>query len=141
MKNNLPGTHFMHISSTYISLIDGSGCTCDNCGRLIANIVTVRNDLGKQFTIGADCAKNILPKETIEGINRNIKQVKKAKEDAPKIEARRKWDIAYKDLRALEDAAGINNTNLNEQWARDKYNTLLTEIESKHGIERFSYRR
>ena len=31
------------IDKRYISLIDGCGCTCDNCGKLIANIATISN--------------------------------------------------------------------------------------------------
>lgn len=49
---------YKYISSTYISLVDG-GCTCDNCGKLIANLVTVENGSGKRFVIGSDCAETL----------------------------------------------------------------------------------
>lgn len=48
------------IDKNYISLIDGSGCTCDNCGKLIANIATVKNENNEIFTIGFDCLETLL---------------------------------------------------------------------------------
>jgi hypothetical protein len=48
------------IDKNYISLIDGNGCTCDNCGKLIANIATVKNENNEIFTIGFDCLETLL---------------------------------------------------------------------------------
>lgn len=141
MKQNIPSGNYQLISSTYLSILDGGGHCCENCGRIIANIVNVKHETGKHYLIGADCAKTILSKQDIDQATKDIKTEKKRQEDAPKIEARRRWDIAYEDLRQMEDQAGINNSNINEQWSRDKYNELLVIIEAKHNIERFSYRR
>ncbi len=60
MKQNIPSGHYEHIKSTYIPLMEGGGSICENCGRLIANIVTVKHETGKYFIIGADCAKTVL---------------------------------------------------------------------------------
>ena len=43
----------------YISLIDGTGCACDNCGKLIANIATVKSINGT-YNIGFDCLETFL---------------------------------------------------------------------------------
>lgn len=48
------------IDKNYISLIDGGGTCCDNCGKLIANIATVKNDAGRRYHIGFDCLETFL---------------------------------------------------------------------------------
>jgi len=47
------------VDKKYISLVDGMGCTCDNCGKLIANIATISNG-GNRYNIGFDCLDTIL---------------------------------------------------------------------------------
>lgn len=63
--------------STYISLIDGSGCTCDNCNKLIANLVFIIDENGKNYTVGLDCAKTLtnLNKSDLEKHETNIKKI------------------------------------------------------------------
>lgn len=48
------------VDKKYIPLLEGGGCTCDNCGKLIANIATVANPDGKRFNIGFDCLETFL---------------------------------------------------------------------------------
>ena len=61
IKRNLDLTvKYNLIDKKYISLIDGFGCTCDNCGKLIANIATVKNDNNNTFNIGFDCLETLL---------------------------------------------------------------------------------
>ncbi len=48
----------------YGSIIDGNGCTCDNCGKLIANIATIKN-AGTSYNIGFDCLDTILENNAI----------------------------------------------------------------------------
>lgn len=49
------------ITTKYIALIDGIGCGCDNCGRPIANIATIKAEsCGKVYNIGFDCLDTIL---------------------------------------------------------------------------------
>lgn len=61
IKRNLPlNVNYNLIDKKYISLIDGNGCTCDNCGKLIANIATVKNDNNDTFNIGFDCLETLL---------------------------------------------------------------------------------
>ena len=61
IKRNLPlNVKYNLIDKKYISLVDGFGCTCDNCGKLIANIATVKNDNNNTFNIGFDCLETLL---------------------------------------------------------------------------------
>lgn len=72
------------VGKKYIPLIEGYGCTCDNCGKLIANIAEVRNPSGKMYNIGFDCLETFL-------INNNllskgdIEQYEEIKAAIPKI--------------------------------------------------------
>lgn len=50
---------YSFVSATYISLVDGGGTCCDNCGKLIANMVTVMDEAGKKFVVGSDCAETL----------------------------------------------------------------------------------
>ncbi len=132
---NLPEGQYTHIKSTYISLIDGMGCTCDNCGRLIANLVTVKNEgENKQYIIGQDCAKTLFSEEENKSIDRAIKAEKRRVEQAPKIAEKAKRNAALNELMRESDKAGISNANINSDWAKNTWNNLLAEAELKHGI-------
>jgi len=54
------------IDYNYLSLFEGGGCPCDNCGKLITNMVTVACGDGKKYVIGTDCAK------TLSGLNKDL---------------------------------------------------------------------
>jgi hypothetical protein len=43
----------------YIPVLEGGGCTCDNCGKLIANIATIKSVNGT-YSIGFDCLETFL---------------------------------------------------------------------------------
>ena len=47
-------------SFSYVSLIDGGGTCCENCGKLITNMVTVENQNGNKFVVGSDCAETLI---------------------------------------------------------------------------------
>lgn len=48
------------ISSFYQSIEDGGGCACENCGRLITNVATIKGlSDGREYAIGMDCAETI----------------------------------------------------------------------------------
>jgi len=52
---------YILLSTNYISLIDGIGCTCDNCNKLIANIATVKSEItNKTYNVGFDCLETFL---------------------------------------------------------------------------------
>lgn len=54
----LTDTYKIH-SFKYVSLIDGQGTCCDNCGKLISNIVTLENQKGEKYVVGNDCADTL----------------------------------------------------------------------------------
>lgn len=60
IQRNLDLTkQYFFVSAKYISLIDGNGCTCDNCNKLISNIVTIKDNEGKFHNVGSDCADTL----------------------------------------------------------------------------------
>lgn len=51
---------YIYLGITRGNIMDGQFCTCDNCGKLITNMVTVGdNKTGKKYTIGTDCAETL----------------------------------------------------------------------------------
>jgi hypothetical protein len=72
------------VDKKYIPINEGFGCTCDNCGKLIANIATVSNPEGSRFNIGFDCLETFL-------INNNllskidVEEYEKVKKMIPKV--------------------------------------------------------
>lgn len=60
IKRHLPlDVKYTCVDKTYLSLVDGNGTCCDNCGQLIANIATVKSVNGT-YTIGFDCLETFL---------------------------------------------------------------------------------
>jgi len=44
------------IAIDYVSLEEGGGGCCDNCGKIISNIATIKNEAGQLYSVGLDCA-------------------------------------------------------------------------------------
>ena len=60
MQRNLSLTeNYTFVSAKYISILDGGGCTCDNCGKLISNIVTIKDGNNNFYNVGSDCAETL----------------------------------------------------------------------------------
>lgn len=78
------------VSVSYIAIVDSFGTVCENCGRLISNIATVKNDLNKHFTIGLDCAKTLLSKEVFTEAGKEIARKKKISEKIKELERNNK---------------------------------------------------
>lgn len=52
---------YTYLSITRGNILDGNGTCCDNCGKLIANIVEVQDrETGKVSYIGTDCADTLI---------------------------------------------------------------------------------
>ncbi len=65
VQRNLPLADIYCIESfRYVPLIDGDGTCCDNCGKPISNIVTIKNTKNEKFTVGNDCAKTLVADKT-----------------------------------------------------------------------------
>ena len=64
---NLTGIKLTVVSITRQSLFDADyiGC-CDNCGKIICNIASVKDDSGKCYEIGLDCKKTLIDKPIID---------------------------------------------------------------------------
>ena len=65
------------VSYNYIPLFDSAGTCCENCGRLISNIATISDSIGKHYIVGLDCAKTILDVKNYEDAKRGISKKKK----------------------------------------------------------------
>lgn len=67
----------------YIPLLDNYGCTCDNCGTLIANIATVKSINGT-YEIGFDCLETfLLNNNLLDGFS--VLELDKVKKDISKV--------------------------------------------------------
>jgi len=62
---------YIYLSLTRGNIIDGDVTCCDNCGKIIANMVELKDrDSGKVYTIGTDCADTLVQaKCTYKGYN------------------------------------------------------------------------
>lgn len=68
----------------YIPLLEGFGLGCDNCGKLIANIATVKNDNGETFSIGFDCLETLLINNSLLSAN-DVQVYERVKKMIPKV--------------------------------------------------------
>lgn len=61
IERNLPFSgRYVYLGITRGNIMDGQFCTCDNCGKLITNMVTVKDrESLKSYTIGTDCAETL----------------------------------------------------------------------------------
>lgn len=85
IKRNLPlNVNYTVVDKKYIPLLEGFGCTCDNCGKLIANIATVANPDGVRFNIGFDCLETFLLNNNLLSQG-DIEQYEKVKKMIPKV--------------------------------------------------------
>ena len=75
------------IRIVHIPLIDGSGCTCSNCGKLIANIATIKGLTdGIFYLVGSDCLETfILNNHLLEFGSVGSEYFNQAKNYMPKI--------------------------------------------------------
>ena len=85
IKRNLSlNTKYVVIDKKYIPLENGCGLGCDNCGKLIANIATVKNENGEIFSIGFDCMETLLINNSLLSTN-DIVEYERIKKMIPKI--------------------------------------------------------
>lgn len=85
IKRNLPLiVRYTVIDKQYIPLSEGCGMGCDNCGKLIANIATVRNENNETFSIGFDCLETLLINNSLLSTN-DIADYERVKKMIPKV--------------------------------------------------------
>lgn len=85
IERRLPlNMQYVLIDKKYIPLENSFGCACDNCGKLIANIATVKNSNGDTYNIGFDCLETILINNSLLSTN-DIAEYEAVKKMIPKI--------------------------------------------------------
>ena len=85
IKRNLSlETKYTVVDKKYIPLENGVGCGCDNCGKLIANIATVKNENNEVFNIGFDCLETLLINNSLLSTN-DIADYERIKKMIPKV--------------------------------------------------------
>ena len=84
IQRHLPlDVRYICTDKKYIPLIEGSGCTCDNCGQLLANIATVKSVNGV-YSIGFDCLETVLLNNNLlDGFN--IDEFERTKKMIPQV--------------------------------------------------------
>jgi len=108
----------------YISILDG-GCTCDNCGKLIANIATLESE-GKRYSVGLDCLETLLQQsETVLNWDDQYKfnwiykaAIQKAKSTRAKItKLKKEYPSLVVELSEFEDRFGFRYSRTkNGHW-------------------------
>lgn len=100
IQRNLPlDGQYKFVSAKYISIIDGGGCSCENCGKLISNMVTIEDANKKQFTVGSDCAETLQSLKSDLNYFQNKNSFEEGKQMRAKIQRHIKkqvgdrWDI------------------------------------------------
>ena len=69
MKHQLIDKKLTLVSITRGNLFDAEyiGC-CENCGKIIVNIATVKDEAGKHYDIGLDCKKTLIDKPIVDNL-------------------------------------------------------------------------
>lgn len=102
------------IGVSYLSLEDGGGCSCDNCGKLITNMASVKSDKGS-YTIGLDCLDTVLlnnnllnSEDYLQYLYSDKPAISKAKSLRSKILKKSKSDPNFKaTFKELKDGFGF----------------------------------
>lgn len=118
IERNLPlNQKYILINTNYISLIDGFGCTCDNCGKLIANIATIKAETtGTTHSVGFDCLENFLINNQLldgNGVEKYTQIIKKA---LPKIKKIREDIKGFLSKNTFIDEVKIVKQNFLDGW-------------------------
>ncbi len=100
IKRNLSlTTQYTVIDKKYIPLENSIGYCCDNCGKLIANIATVRDEKNEVFNIGFDCLETLLINNSLLSTH-DIQEYEKVKKMIPKI---------LRFAKSLKETISLNN--------------------------------
>lgn len=99
---------------SYLSLEDGGGCSCDNCGRLITNMANVKSSKGS-YTIGLDCLDSII-------INNDL------------LEGESYLQYLYSDKPAIQKAKSLRSKLLKKSKEDANYKATLKDFNDKFGF-------
>lgn len=125
IKRNLAlNVKYTCIDKKYIPLSEGIGCTCDNCGKLIANIATVKSVNGT-FDIGFDCLETVLLNNSLlEGFD--VSEYDRVKKMIPKI-----IKAAKSIKEASEKTPTITGIVFDAKRINENYFTFFWQINKK----------
>lgn len=86
IQRSLPlNINYTLIDKKYIPIEQSAGAyCCDNCGKLIANIATVKNTTGDIYNIGFDCLETILINNSLLSSG-DIAEYERVKKMIPKV--------------------------------------------------------
>jgi hypothetical protein len=111
IQRNLPLTQvYILLATNYVALEDSFGTCCDNCGKLIANMATVKGmQDNKAYTIGLDCLETfLLNNQLLEG--KSIEQFQTVKKALPKVVSIRKEVKDFLNRNPFIDSVVIEDT-------------------------------
>lgn len=133
-RYNLPLDHkYTLVGIEYLgSLLDGGGSSCENCGKLIVNVATVKTEQGNVYGIGLDCAETLSftdnttywkLKEAEAKHNKMMgwaRKVKQAKKDGKTITSE------HEDGRATVLYNGMWQFRLTDKVYKQYFNSIIT---------------
>jgi endoglucanase Acf2 len=105
------------IDKQYIPLVESIGTCCDNCGQLIANIATVRNEAGTVYNIGFDCLETILINNNLLS-GKDIDEYQRVKKMIPKI---LRFSKSIKETLTTNSNANITGIRFEKQSYPSEY--------------------
>lgn len=108
------------IEVSYCSIEDGGGQSCENCGKLITNVATIRSE-GRNYQIGLDCLDTIL-----ENNNRLIS-------DADYLK------YQYSDKPAIQKAKGLRAKVLKYAKKYPLFEAKFREFKDRTGKDCFGF--
>ena len=109
IQRHLPlDTNYTLVDKKYIPISEGIGLCCDNCGKLIANIATVKNATGMTYSIGFDCLETLLINNQLLA-GKDIEDYKLFKATLPKIQ---RFAKRIKEVVTKNKPIGVNVTGI-----------------------------
>ena len=107
------------------SIFDASYvCACNNCGKAIVNIATVKDDKGTIYAIGLDCKKQLIDKPVIDA----IKLANNWDADYKIKDFKKETSHAEKFLRFASNSENTIEIDLSGNWINIKDNKPNTQF-------------
>lgn len=91
---------YTYVSRFYIPLMESTGTCCENCGRPIANIATIREANGTLHYVGMDCLETIIQLTKVHNIA--LVDIIRFRAEFPKV---------FNKLKKIDDIVAKNRKN------------------------------
>ena len=123
-KGNLPTQEYELINVCMQTVESGTPLTCDDCGRTIFNIATIKGKSdGKTYNVGLSCVKKLLNKSIYFDLETGWEFERKESE----------WKQAMNNLKLLKKRANNYTFTLYRYKEGD---SVCLELDSKNGWQR-----